>query len=110
MKILGEEYLSGLLNGDAYQIKMVFNENGAIFGPTSTEHKFMKSESISYEENYKGNAMAAMIYDGKIEIRFHSSFGVPVVRRFISSLFRNHSTKGLLGYEVFYQGKAVDMV
>ncbi len=51
-----------------YTLKMVFNDQGAIFFPVSAKHRDMKAPGISYEDDYKGNAMAALVSPRTIEI------------------------------------------
>ena len=39
-----------------------------MFFPGATEHRTVKAAGLSYEDDYKGNAMAAIISGGRIEI------------------------------------------
>ncbi len=74
MLIIGADYLTSLLSEGSFSAKMVFNANGAIMFPVSQEHRDQKAPGISYEDGYQGNALAAMLAPGKIEIRGHRIF------------------------------------
>ncbi len=52
----------------------MFNENGVIFFAAGKQHRDMQTAGISYEDNYKGNALAALLSKGMIEIRYHREF------------------------------------
>ncbi|MDX9912064.1 MAG: hypothetical protein RBS39_09550 [Phycisphaerales bacterium] len=41
-------------------MKKAFNDRGAIVFPASRQHREVKREGVSYEDNYRGNALAAM--------------------------------------------------
>ena len=60
MHFQGLDLISQLATQDHYQAKMVFNAHGVIFFPTSQEHRDQSGPNISYADNYKGNALAAM--------------------------------------------------
>ena len=64
MLLLGLEHLPHLLDKHVLSLKMAFNARGAIVFPVSRQHREMKAEGISYEDDYKGNALAAMLAPG----------------------------------------------
>ncbi len=86
---------------------MVFNSNGAIFFPVNKEHRDQKSDRISYEDNYKGNALAAMLTPDKIEIRFHQEYSDTEVALIISALKQQPDMCFLKNWEVTYQGRSL---
>jgi hypothetical protein len=55
-------------------VKLVFNSRGAIFFPVDQQHRDQKAPGISYEDDHAGNALAAILSPGRIEIRRHSDF------------------------------------
>jgi len=58
MLLIGADYLEELVEqGGFYSAKVVFNAKGAIFFPVNQEHRNQKASGISYEDNYKGNAL-----------------------------------------------------
>lgn len=99
--------VAAVLRSPGYQFKAVFNEGGIILAPVRVEHNTLKAPGISYEQNHKGNALAAMIYQGQIEIRGDPAFRLERVRNILSRL-RRLQPLGLLGeFQVTYKGAAL---
>jgi hypothetical protein len=88
---------------------MVFNENGAIFFRVNEQHCNQKAEGISYEDNYKGNALAAMLASGKVEIRYHQQFSDNRVASIVASLMEQPRLSFMKGWQVTYQGRALSV-
>ena len=105
MTIIGLDFLADLREQDHFVAKMVINEHGAIFFPVSEEHRDNKCDGISYEDDYRGNALAAMITPGRIEIRFHAEFSDARVRRIVDDLVRRDGLSALADWELVYQGR-----
>lgn len=107
MTVTGAEHLEDLLAGRAYDAKMVFNERGAIVFPTRRQHCDMKADGISYEDNYAGNALAAMLRRDAIEIRFHRAYDDSEVARLVGRLLALPALSCLAHASVTYQGRAI---
>jgi hypothetical protein len=107
MVIIGAEYLDDLFAGRMASGKMVFNSRGALIFPTSRQHREMKIDGISYEDNYVGNALAAMLRRDEIEIRFHRAFSERTVEGIVSDLFGQPEFSRLTQARVTYQGRAI---
>jgi hypothetical protein len=107
MLILGADYLTSLLAESSFSAKMVFNANGAIVFPASQEHRDQKAPGISYEDGYQGNALAAMLAPGRIEIRGHKSFSDSRVAGIVSLLLTQPGLAHLKGWGVVYQGQEI---
>ena len=107
MIITGDEHLQALAAGLVHAAKMVFNERGAIVFPTTRQHREMKAEGISYEDNYAGNALAAMLRRDAIEIRFHRGFDDASVARIIAVLLAAPAFSCLAHPSVTYQGRTI---
>ena len=106
MLLIGADYIEGLVvQGGYYSAKVVFNAKGAIFFPVNREHRNQKAGGISYEDNYKGNALAAMIAPGKLEIRYHQAFTDQVVANIVRSLLTQPELASLKGWSATYQGR-----
>ncbi len=67
----------------------------------------MKAEGISYEDNYRGNAMAAMLKPGAIEVRYHRAYSDGDVARIIRTLFEATALSSIRGASVAYQGRPI---
>jgi hypothetical protein len=105
--LLGLDHLGPLLEGPGAAIKMVFNGSGAIFFPAKREHREMTAPGIRYADNYKGNAMAAMVSAGKVEIRYHKAFKDDEVAEILRRLLEKPELGGTRGWEFTYQGRTV---
>ncbi len=107
MLIIGADYLTSLLAEGGFSAKMVFNANGAIMFPVSQEHRDQKAPGISYEDGYQGNALAAMLAPGKIEIRGHKDFSNSRVFDVVSLLLARPELACLKDWAVVYRGQEV---
>jgi hypothetical protein len=61
MYVSGANYARELVDGERTSVKMVFNARGAVLFPETEQHRDHKANSISYEDDYAGNALAAML-------------------------------------------------
>ncbi len=109
MLLVGVGQLIALANGTAFDGKMVINANGAVFGPVSTQHRELRAEGITYADEYKGNALAAMLAPGSIELRFHASFTDAQVAELIRALSNEPELSFLARWRVTYQGRVLDV-
>ena len=107
MVLLGVEFMLSLVEEDHFSAKMVFNDNGAIFFRVNLQNCYQIAEGISYEENYKGNALAAMLAPGEVEIRYHQQFSDNHVASIVASLMEQPRLSFMKGWQVTYQGRAL---
>ena len=108
MIIIGAENLTERLKAEPLrQLKALLNETGIVIFPASIQHATIKLPGISYEDDYKGNALA-VIFDGqKFEIRWHRDFTEARVKLLVKDL-RKHPELGALKEQlVTYQGKPI---
>lgn len=109
MIVIGAESLTELFAGRVPDVKMVFNQHGAILFPSGRQHRDMKLEGISYEDNYAGNALAAMVRKDAIEIRYHKGFDDAVVARIVRDALAQPALRSLARARVTYQGRGVSL-
>ena len=109
MVLSGVEFMLFLVEEDHFSAKMVFNDSGAIFFRVNQQHCYQKAEGISYEDNYKGNALAAMLTPGKVEIRYHQQFSDNRVASIVASLMEQPRLSFMKGWQVTYQGRALSV-
>jgi len=107
MHLAGSNQLESLMNGQVHDLKMVFNANDVILFPSSRQHREMKGEGISYEDNYAGNALAAMVRRDAIEIRYHKQFTDAAVGGIMRLLLSQPQLEPLRGVAVTYQGRVI---
>ncbi len=108
MTIIGWERIEPLLREAHYEFKVVLNEQGAIFLPVSEQHRDATAEGIAYRDNYQGNAVAAIVRPGLIEIRYHAAFDDARVRQIVGALLAEPQLAVMKGARVTYQGRRVD--
>ena len=68
-----------------------------------------KIEGISYKDNYEGNALAAMLAAGKVEIRYHQQFSDNRVASIMASLMEQPRLSFMKGWKVTYQGRVLSV-
>ncbi len=105
MRVIGWGRVERLLADSHYQFKVILNEHGAIFLPVSEQHRDATAEGISYRDNYQGNALAAVVTSGLIEVRYHAAFDDARVRGVITVLVAEPQLSALAGFRVTYQGR-----
>lgn len=104
---IGTDILTQLAEGQIHHAKLVFNDRGFIAFPTPTQHNTMKANGISYEDNYRGNAMAAVLKPDAIEVRYHRDFGDRDVATIIATLFECTALSAMRHASVTYQGRSI---
>ncbi len=109
MHFQGLDFISQLTTQDHFQAKMVFNAHGAIFFPTSQEHRDQSGPNISYADNYKGNALAAMISPGKTEVRYHRDYTDAQVVEILTNLLANNACSFLHPIQATYQSRPLQV-
>lgn len=107
MFLSGFEQLKEFATQGGFSAKMVFNEAGAIAFPVHLQHCDQKGPQISYEDNYAGNALAAMLAPGRIEIRYHKAFSDQRVTQIVRSLLAEPALVFIRDWQVTYQGRSL---
>lgn len=105
MRVTGADILHRLAAGEISEAKLVFNSAGVIALPIAVQHRDAKADGISYEDNYRGNALAAIIRRDHIEIRFHERFRDQDVANLVSDMLRTPQFEFMLPARVTYQGR-----
>ncbi len=90
-------------------MKVVLNCKGAIFFPASQEHRDQKAPGISYADDYAGNALAAMVSPGRVEIRNHRDFSESRVTAIMRAMYQQPELATLRGWRVTYRGRDLKM-
>jgi hypothetical protein len=108
MNIQGTDLLDSGTETTTPPIKAVFNSHGIILFPAAQQHRDQKAAGISYEDDHAGNALAAIIQNGNIEIRYHSKFSVEQIRAILKSLREQPELAPLRLLRATYQGKALE--
>ena len=107
MKVLKFPLLVDSLGVTGRDIKFIMNERAIVFFPTSQQHRDMKCEGLSYEDDYLGNAIAGIFVGGKAEIRFHAAFSDDRVRSIWQCLRETPECSALKLGNPTYQGREI---
>ena len=105
MYVSGTKFVHDLSDGAVSSIKMVFNAKGAIFFPASEQHRDQKADGISYEDDYAGNALAALLTNQQIEVRYHRDFADAQVMSLIQLLTGHPGLLSIREWRLTYQGR-----
>ncbi len=107
MTIQGLHTITPVLDQPGFFVKCILNREGAVFFPGEIQHRDMKRNGLSYEDDYAGNAMAATITPKTIDIRFHQDFTDDTVRIITGELLSSPEMTWAKGYTVRYQGRTL---
>ena len=107
MNIHYQDGLKQVLMSDGFYVKALLNQNGIFFFRSTIQHREMKIHGFSYEDDYQGNAMAATIRKGRIDIRYHASYPHNTVSGICDLLFSRIELAWAKDYNVLYQGKTI---
>lgn len=107
MKALGLESIAVAISAEGYFVKCILNSTTAVFFPGSIQHRDIKREGVSYEDDYRGNALAATITRGMIDVRFHKDYADALVKALFDQLLALPGMKWAQGFTVRYQGRVL---
>lgn len=96
-----------LLGEKRGSLKFILNDTAIVFFPATLQHRDIKSSGLSYEDDYRGNALAGLIMSERVEIRFHSAFSDERVRSLWSQVLKHPEIAHAGLGRVYYQGREV---
>ena len=102
---LGVDLVGDVQAGRRHEIKLVFNSRGAFFFPMSQQHRDQKAPGVSYEDDSRGNALAAIVRQRQIEVRQHRAFSHELVKTLIEQLSRYEGLAYLRECTITYGGR-----
>ncbi len=71
------------------------------------QHREQKAPQISYEDDYAGDALAAMLAPGRIEIRYHRDVSHERAAQIMRVLLAEPRLAFMRGWHVTYQGRTL---
>lgn len=107
MKALGLDSIAAAISAEGYFVKCIVNSTTAVFFPGSIQHRDIKREGVSYEDDYRGNALAATITRGMIDVRFHKDYADALVKTQFDQLLALPEMKWAATFTVRYQGRVL---
>jgi hypothetical protein len=105
MKVTGIESIKQYLEQPGYFVKCLLTDSVAVFFPGSIQHRDVKRDGVSYEDDYRGNALAATVTPGRIDIRFHQGFNDEQVGSICRNLLSCPDMAWASSFSVCYQGR-----
>ena len=97
--IIGQELLS------RPTCKLLLNNTAVAFFLPQSQHNSIKVAGLSYEDDYKGNALAGICSERRIELRYHKEFSDVHVQQILTALLKD--IPQLRNYSVSYQGRPI---
>ena len=107
MKVLELKSIAKEITKKGFFVKCIVNHSKTVFFPGSIQHRDVKHEGISYEDDYLGNALAVTITPGIIDVRFHKYYPDETVKSLFESLLSLPEMDWAAGFEVRYQGRTL---
>ena len=103
MQAIGTE----LLKAPRGDLKFIFNHKGIVFFRAAQQHRDVKINGLSYEHDYRGNAVAGLVMKDRLEVRFHKVFSDERVRNIWSDVLKfPEIAQAGLG-PLYYQGRLI---
>lgn len=88
-------------------LKFILNDSGIAFFSAAVQHREMKTAGLSYEDDYRGNAVAGIVTPERVEIRFHRAFSDERIRHLWSRMLAvPEIAEARLG-RLYYQGREI---
>ena len=88
-------------------LKFILNESGLVFFPAKQEHRDIKLPGLSYEDDYRGNAVAGLVLPERVDIRYHQHFSDERIRNLWSRIVTlPEIARARLG-PLYYQGREI---
>ena len=88
-------------------LKFILNDRGICFFPATQQHRDIKSHGLSYEDDYRGNAVAGIVMSERVEIRFHKAFSDDRIRTIWRSVLSRPELAGVRLGQLYYQGREI---
>ena len=113
IKVYGRDDVQPQLANEGYFFKGLLNAQAIAFfvariAGHEVQHRDVKHPELSYEDDYKGNAMALVIKPKKIEIRFHDRFSDSEVGKITKEIKELPELEFARDFQVTYQGRVID--
>lgn len=102
MNVHGFDLMKPHMEMPAYFFKFILNDKGIAFFSDKQEHSTVKIIGLSYEPEYKGNAMAGSVKKGRIDIRKHAHFSDEHVKTIIHNIRAIPELEPISHMDVYY--------
>ena len=96
-----------LLKQATGSLKFILNDSVIVFFPATQQHRDTKSYGLSYEDDYRGNAVAGIVMADRVEIRFHKAFSDDRIRTIWRSVLSSAGLASAKLGRLYYQGREI---
>jgi hypothetical protein len=107
MRVYGLDAIRSQIDSGGYEVKLVAHDQAVVLLPRTSEHREAKIPGLSYEDDSRGNAMAAMMSPGRIEFRYHRAFSDERVRQIALAMLHHPDLGFAKHFQVTYQGRVL---
>ena len=107
MDIVHPELLRQTLASSGTSVKFILGDSAIVFFPVTQQHRDIKSHGLSYEDDYRGNAVAGFVTPTGVEIRYHKSYSDERIRAIWSKLRALPDFADGRLSRVLYQGREI---
>ncbi len=108
MLVVNSELVQSSQGNISRAFKFIFNDSAIIFFPAAQQHNSMKAHGLSYDDDYRGNALAGILGAERIEVRFHQDFSDERVRVIWTQVCESGELSFLKARPLYYQGRKID--
>jgi hypothetical protein len=105
MTVVGIESIRDDVRQTSFFVKCIATKTIAVFFPGSIQHRDVKRDGVSYEDDYLGNALAATVVPGRIDFRYHRDYMDVDVWYLARALLAASGMEWAASYTVTYQGR-----
>ncbi len=86
-------------------VKFILNDSGIYFFSASQQHRDTKAHGLSYEDDYRGNAVVGLVLPGRVEIRFHQAFTDERIKGIWRDVLASQEPAEARLGQLYYQGR-----
>ena len=106
MEIYGEGIVDFELEKPSYFFKAIINREAVAFFSAHLQHRDKKVGGISYEDDYAGNALACIVQNGWLEIRYHKDYSDEEVLILCETFLQDSRIRKLKWFNIWQIQKA----
>lgn len=107
MNVSNLEFAQEQIKSEFYSFKALLSEKAIHFFPGNLQHIEQKTPDLSYDGEEKGNSLAVIINERRVEIRIHKRFQQEQISKIITSLLGIPNLAFLAGKPILYGGKEI---
>jgi hypothetical protein len=100
-------FFTELLRERKGTLKFLLHDSAIAFFPAGQQHRDVKLEGLSYEDDYRGNALAGVVTTERVEIRFHQAFSDERVRSIWFRVLHIPEVASAGLGRLYYQGREI---